>query len=162
MPLLERDVENKVCIWAMQQGFICLKMRLVEDGWPDRLFISPSGHTIFMEFKRLGEKPRKLQNYRLQQLQSRGVPAFWVDNELTAVSILKEALESAPVPGASDQNASVSSIRGPVPGPRSGQDLNSLSGVQDLAGSGAGKEDADHSPAPADVQGVAGRDQEVD
>lgn len=122
MPILERNIEHAVCSWASEHGFLCLKIRDVVNGFPDRLFISPNGHTVFIEFKKPGEKPRKLQVHRISELTRRGVPAFWSDNEFECISYLKACLDTAPIPGESNTDASVSGLRGLIPGPGTGED----------------------------------------
>jgi hypothetical protein len=155
MSELEKDIENKVCKWAAGRGFICLKIKFVETGWPDRLFISPEGHTIFIEFKRRGHVPTPLQMYRITELQKRGIPASWHDTYVGAVTTLKAALESAPVSGTSDKAATVSSIGGPVPGPGTREDLNGTSDVQDPEAEGVRQEDVDSGSTPPGPEGMA-------
>ena len=46
------DVEKEVCAYAERLGFMAIKFRdLSRAGGPDRLFISPMGNIMFMEFK---------------------------------------------------------------------------------------------------------------
>ncbi|WP_419607623.1 hypothetical protein [Thiolapillus sp.] len=46
------DVEKEVCAYAERQGFMAIKFKdLSRAGGPDRLFISPMGNIMFMEFK---------------------------------------------------------------------------------------------------------------
>lgn len=63
-------------------------------GWPDHVFINLHGHHVYIEFKKLGEKPSKLQYHRLGQLQERGVEAHWTDNYEQAKDILDAAMAS--------------------------------------------------------------------
>jgi hypothetical protein len=161
MPLLEKSIEDKVVKWARTAGWLALKVNFVEKGFPDRLFIY-RGHTIFLEFKKPGEKPEALQEFRIAELQRQGIPAFWVDNAITAISFLKAAMEPSPVPGASHKDATVSSIRRAVPRPGTGKDQHRLGDVQDPKEQEFGSKDANRrAPAP-DVQGLAGRDKEVE
>jgi hypothetical protein len=46
-------------------------------GFPDRLLIRPAhrGPVVFMEFKRTGEKPTKIQQYWLDKLREMGAQA---------------------------------------------------------------------------------------
>lgn len=48
-------------------------------GVPDRIVISPEGKVLFLEVKRPGERPRKLQAHWLLQLRAMGVRAEWAD-----------------------------------------------------------------------------------
>lgn len=50
------------------------------DGMPDRLIVC-KGSVIFVECKRPGKKPRKLQEVRLKEIRDQGVPAFCVDSK---------------------------------------------------------------------------------
>src|SRR6267378_1323346 len=102
MHILEREIEGKVVNWARRHGFLTPKVKFVEAGYPDRLFISPYGHTIFIEFKVPGGKPDLIQLHRIKELKDRRIPAFWVDSELGALTILKAALEPTSVPRESD------------------------------------------------------------
>lgn len=161
MSELEKDIEDKVCKWAAAKGFICLKIKFVETGWPDRLFISPQGHTIFIEFKRRGERPTKLQEYRINELGSRGIPATWHDTYVGAITTLKAALESTPLPDASNQVDAESGVSGAVSGSRTGKDFHGLSVVQNTEGERIREEDADSSASSSGVQSLARRDKEV-
>lgn len=50
------------------------------DGMPDRLVLY-RGNVVFIECKRPGEKPRKLQQVRLNEIRDQNVPAFWIDSK---------------------------------------------------------------------------------
>jgi hypothetical protein len=102
MSVLEREIENVVVSWAKKHGFLTPKVKFAEAGYPDRLFISPKGHTIFIEFKVPGEQPDKLQYYRINELLKRGVPAYWSCDYRDAIGILEAALEPPLLPGESD------------------------------------------------------------
>ena len=52
-----------------------------EAGIPDRLVILPGGKCIFVELKREGEKPRPIQDYRIQQLKFLGCDVLVVDSK---------------------------------------------------------------------------------
>lgn len=161
MPILESQIEDEVVKWARRMGFLTPKVKFMEDGWPDRLFISPHGHTIFIEFKRPGEKPTRLQMYRILELTKRGIPAFTSDNVTYAIGILKEALEPSSVPGTCYPDAAQPSSGRIIPGPGIRKDLNSPSYLQDSEAEEASEQDAYRSAPPPDVQSVAGRDKEV-
>lgn len=124
MSLLEKDIEERVVRWAKERGFLTPKVRFIEIGYPDRLFISPYGHTIFIEFKRPGEKPDPIQNLRIKQLTNRSIPAYWVDSYEQAIFILKAAVDSKGLPDPSDQTPVVSSIRRAISRSRAGQDVD--------------------------------------
>lgn len=94
---LEVDIEDKVVKWAQKHKFLTPKVKFMEAGYPDRMFVSPQGHTIFIEFKRPGQKPTPIQEHRLNELQKRGIPATWCDSVLEAITILQSALEQEPL-----------------------------------------------------------------
>lgn len=54
--------------------FVSPSMRAV----PDRIFIR-DGEIIFVEFKKFGEKPTKLQAVRIKELMDAGATVFVVD-----------------------------------------------------------------------------------
>lgn len=156
MSLLEKDaVEAPIVKWAKANKFLVVKVRFVENGYPDRLFISPFGHTIFIEMKRLGLEPEPLQRYRIKELQNRGIPAFWVDNPFAGISILKEALESKALPRERDQNAVVTSIRRSIVGPGIGENSDVPRNYQDIAQPGSHQVRPDRSADLPDGDDVA-------
>jgi hypothetical protein len=89
VPILESKVEQKASKYAESIGYLSLKINIVgQRGWPDHLFINPYGHHLWIEFKKLGEKPSKIQHYRLKQLIVCGVAAYWTDNYERAKELL--------------------------------------------------------------------------
>lgn len=57
-------------------------------GVPDRLVILPGGKVGFVELKRKGEKPRKLQEYRMRELRSLGCCTAVVDDMESAAQAI--------------------------------------------------------------------------
>lgn len=161
MPILEKDIEGAVVLFAKLNGFLCPKVQFAEAGWPDRLFLSPTGHTIFIEFKRPGEKPVPLQTYRIEELRKRGIPAFWCDSTAAGIGILTAALDAARLPAASDKVAPQPSGSSPIPGPGTWKNSDGPRYPQDSEGEGALETGTYSGPVAADVQGMAGRDKEV-
>ncbi len=159
--MLEKDIEQTVVNWAKEHGFLALKVTFTENGYPDRLFISPYGHTIFIEFKRPGEVPRALQSARIADLTRRGVPATWTHSAVEAINMLRACLESAPVPDAGSQAIIESGSGGAVLGPGVGEDLNLSCGIKDLVFQKSDPAMLDRSAIATDVQRVAGGDKEV-
>lgn len=133
MSVLEKEIEGKVVAWAKKQGFLTPKVKFVEAGYPDRLFISPKGHTIFIEFKVPGGKPDPLQDYRLRTLRARNIPAVWTDSVVEGINILKAALEPASVSREGDTYDAESGGSGVVLRPRFGEDIHSSGGATDPA-----------------------------
>lgn len=162
MPFLEKEIEDRVVRWAMKNGFLTPKVKFAEAGWPDRMFISPYGHTFFIEFKRPGARPDALQAYRIQQLQDRGVPATWVASFEEAVRVLRVALESNRLPEKSDPPAIVTSISGAVLGSGAGQNLDLFGGTENTVPKIFNPEVSSNSTFKTDVQSVAGRSKEMD
>lgn len=154
--MLEKDIEGSVCRWAKTKKFLVVKVKFVDIGYPDRLFISPKGHTIFIEFKKPGEKPDPIQNYRLSQLRMRNIPAYLADTYVAAVNILKAALEPETVSEASHQAIAESSVRRVVFGSRTGKDFDGTGSYQDPSGEGTDQVSADRSASPSDDGDVAG------
>jgi hypothetical protein len=159
---LEKDIEDVVVLWAKKHGFLAPKVKFAEAGWPDRLFISPLGHTIFIEFKRPGERPDALQEYRLEHLRKRSIPSYWTDNTIEGINILKAAVEPARLPDASNTVTPFPSRSGSVLGSGAGQDVNRPSGPEDLVGEGTDQKGVDSCATQTDVFGVAGRVAEVE
>ena len=58
-------------------------------GLPDRLVLLPGGRVIFVEVKGPGEKPRKLQLIRHNQLRALGFPVFVLDHTNQIKKILE-------------------------------------------------------------------------
>lgn len=153
--MLEKDIEERVVRWAKDNKFIVGKVRFAENGWPDRLFLSPFGHTIFIEFKKPGERPDPLQWYRIQQLQARGIPAKWTDNYVEAISILKEALVPVSVPEESNPATAESSGSRVVPGPGIGKNFDGTGYIENTESQRDDPEGPDYSATPTDDDNVA-------
>lgn len=86
----EAYIEKKVTEWAEDVGFIAIKFTPKGDrGWPDHLFISPTGDHIWIEFKRPGKKPTKLQWHRIHQILDNMGRAEYFDRSDKAISYLK-------------------------------------------------------------------------
>lgn len=100
----ESAIEQKVVRDAKKLGIkYAIKLALrTESGWPDRLFLVPGGLPVFIEFKRQGQKPGPLQDFRLRELRKLGYRAEWADNYDTAMGYLVAAISSASRPEARD------------------------------------------------------------
>lgn len=95
MPILERYIQRKCIEYAQKNGFLCIKVTPAgQRGWPDFVFISPNGNHYYAEFKRPGEAPTKLQQHRMEQLRSRGVPAESYDNILVFKSYVDSLVKN--------------------------------------------------------------------
>lgn len=74
---------------AERSGCLLVKIHHGIVGFPDRILLRPGGTAAFVEFKRPGEQPTKIQAYWLKRLRLLGFPAHVVrtlgqfDNVLT-------------------------------------------------------------------------------
>lgn len=118
----ESKLEQLVSSWAKAAGFLSIKMRLIGSiGFPDRLFVGQEGRIFFVEFKRLGEKPRPVQEYWHRKLRERGVTVYVVDNYETGIYYLQGELDSQGIPVAGNTNDDAASGSGTISRPRSGE-----------------------------------------
>ena len=62
--------------WCEAQGFIVIKLttlgRYGKSGWPDHLVLMDDRKVLFIEMKRPGEQPTKLQRHRHEDLKRKG------------------------------------------------------------------------------------------
>ena len=78
----EKALERKLVTLVKQKGGLCIKLLCDQfSGLPDRLCLMPSGLAIFVELKSTGEKPRKLQVIRHNQLRALGFRVEVIDTE---------------------------------------------------------------------------------
>lgn len=78
--MLEKEIEKKCKAIAKKAGWISYKFTSPQQrGVPDQLFIR-AGVVIFVEFKREGEKPSKLQIKTINEMRAKGVTVFVVDS----------------------------------------------------------------------------------
>lgn len=81
-PFLEKDKEERVRVYARDKyGVLSRKMNgRGFRAWCDRLFLGPGGKVLWIEFKRQGAAPTKLQERHHQQLREMGFDVRVVDN----------------------------------------------------------------------------------
>jgi hypothetical protein len=85
----ESSIEKKACGYAADLGMLPIKIVAGGvRGRPDRLFLVNGSTYFFIEFKRPGESPTKLQWYWLNILQNLGIHAYWTDNLEEAKDII--------------------------------------------------------------------------
>lgn len=78
---LESSIESSVNTYAVSQSIIVRKLNNAsDDGWPDRLYLSREGRHFYIEFKREGEIPRKLQIFRIWTLCTWNCDVYVIDN----------------------------------------------------------------------------------
>lgn len=78
---LEKDIETQVCKYAKSHGWLVYKFSSPNNrGVPDRIFITPKGSTVFVEFKRKGKMPTKLQEHVHETLKNQGCAVWVIDD----------------------------------------------------------------------------------
>ena len=87
---LESSVERPVCEHATARQITFLKLNVrYRRGWPDVMFLFDNAVVVFVEFKRPGEKQRKLQVYIGGVLMRLGFPVYVVDNVEAGIRLLE-------------------------------------------------------------------------
>ncbi len=93
--MLEKQIEKKVSDCAKQLGYLSFKFNSMGcRSVPDRIFISPRGLVILIEFKKLGCKATEKQTAMINKLINQGVIVYIVDNVEDGKTILNKHLES--------------------------------------------------------------------
>jgi hypothetical protein len=93
MELTESQIERKVCKWAKEKGILSYKFVSPQNsGVPDRMFIGPSGHVVFIEFKKPGGKLSALQIRTLDTMMRHRATVGVYDNFDGATEFLKVEL----------------------------------------------------------------------
>jgi hypothetical protein len=86
---LESILERKCCK-DLEKNYGILNIKLYRLlGWPDRLFFR-YGRILFVEFKRSGQRPRKIQQYIHDLLRTHFFSVYVVDDYDTAISRITE------------------------------------------------------------------------
>ncbi len=84
----ESDIEANNATYAKALGILFRKLNFGE-GWPDRILLY-RGHVIFIEYKRLGEKPTALQEYVHGTLRKQGFEVYVIDDKQRGRDLIKE------------------------------------------------------------------------
>ena len=87
---LEKDEEADARAAAKRLGYVVRKIIFADArGGPDRLFMraSPS-RTVWIEFKKAGERPSIQQVRRHEEMRAAGQEVYWVDNWEDALVVL--------------------------------------------------------------------------
>lgn len=161
MSVLERVIEKHVNEILIPLRVLCLKSRPIENGYPDRQYILPNGLSVWIEFKRKGEKPDRLQEYRMEQLSKRLQIVGWTDDFGTAVRVVEALLGTPYLSRRGDKDAPWSGRWRVIFGPRSGKNLNLASYLQDLEAARICPECAYRGSPASDLQSMARRDREM-
>jgi hypothetical protein len=78
---LEKVIERKVGLYAKSRGWYVAKWKSENNrGVLDRIFINRYGFIIFIEFKRRGKKPTKIQDECIDELEKRNCQTRVVDS----------------------------------------------------------------------------------
>lgn len=77
--ILEKDVEKKLVEEVTKRGGIAIKLVKII-GIPDRLILAPLGVCVFVELKKPGEKPRKIQEHWRKKIESLGFDVYVIDS----------------------------------------------------------------------------------
>jgi len=87
----ERVIEQKCR--EIAEKHLCLLVKIEKrKGWPDRMLLAPNGQMAWMEFKRPGEAPTKMQEHIHQELRRMNFRVYVVENYsefLSTVTYLK-------------------------------------------------------------------------
>ena len=89
MTYLEAKVESLFVRRVAERGGIALKQMGIA-GISDRLVLLPGGRMIFVELKRPGEKPRKLQVYWLNKLERMDFETAVLDSVESVEEFMRE------------------------------------------------------------------------
>ncbi len=87
----EREIEEKLRLESQKRGGLAMKFvspGLV--GVPDRIVILPQSRLGFVELKAPGEKPRKIQVRRMEQLRKLGFLVYVLDDKEKIGEILDD------------------------------------------------------------------------
>ena len=87
----ERAIEEKLRVESKKRGG--LSMKFVSPGLvgvPDRIVVLPQGRLGFVELKAPGEKPRKIQLRRMEQLRKIGFLVYVLDDKEKIGEILDD------------------------------------------------------------------------
>jgi hypothetical protein len=87
--VLEKKTEQDVVDWWEAQDGVVVKLNLLgRRGWPDRVFLDYGGRAVFIEFKRVKEEARPLQDYIHRLLIKRGFEVYVCHTFERAVEVL--------------------------------------------------------------------------
>ena len=86
----EREIEHKLRREVEKRGGRCFKFLSSVSGVPDRILLLPGGLVIFVELKKEGEKPRKLQEVQMRKIRELGFRVRVVDSEQRIQELMRE------------------------------------------------------------------------
>lgn len=86
----EDEIENYLVVRVERMGGKAIKFNPHNNrGLPDRICFFPGGLVLLVEVKRPGLRPRKNQEYKLQQFRSLGFQATWADTMARVDAIIE-------------------------------------------------------------------------
>lgn len=91
--------------WKGNYGYPVIKLNILgRRGWPDRVFLMPAGRSAYIEFKRVDEKARPLQEFIHKQLRELGhaveiCETFDQAKDFLEIQLAKAKVDPAPVSG---------------------------------------------------------------
>lgn len=94
-PIRESLVEKHLVTLCKAAG--CLTYKFTSPGHagvPDRLVITPTGETVYVELKQAGKKPTLLQNYHIKRLRERGCRVFVAAGKAECETVMADICES--------------------------------------------------------------------
>lgn len=92
-PRDEKSIEKKVCEYAAKRGCYVRKYTSpARRGVPDRIFITPTGHVFFIEFKSRGKQPTELQMKEIELLRKVRADVEVVDSVELGEQVVDERL----------------------------------------------------------------------
>lgn len=83
---LRREVRRR---WG---GYLIKLAVRGEAGWPDRVLVLPPGVAVFVELKRPGEEPTRLQRHAHARLRDLGHDVRVLDDLITAIEEIRQIL----------------------------------------------------------------------
>lgn len=99
----ESELEKKFCGMVARAGGKAYKFISPNNaGVPDRIVILPGGRIGFVELKRPGQAPRKLQQFRMAELEQLGCYTAVVDSMACAEAVIDGLARQTPVAHAGD------------------------------------------------------------
>ena len=85
----EAKIEDKSRKAAIAAGCLCYKFTSPSNrSVPDRLFITPTGRTFYVEFKAPGKKPTPLQALTIDKMRKHNASVYVCDNYEQFLGIL--------------------------------------------------------------------------
>ena len=90
----ESCIECKVCEYSVSRSCVNFKFSSANrKGVPDRIFLY-KGSVMFIEFKRAGDKPTKLQEYTHCVIRNQGIDVHVIDDVLMGKKCIDEFVNS--------------------------------------------------------------------